>query len=435
MSKICVILGYDKVELWGVSRNSSFLLLQKDCSSVRDVIELCIFQNRKKPISELKVFLDHPELDHRIEKLPLIKKKLQKSLLNQRASKQLQYAERNWINEEIEFVAQSNHYFLVGSLPSEISDAFSAWTHANGILHKGIYSLPQHIASCVKAQNSSRDLKGSIKSLNILGAKYLFAYDGLDNFLFYIRVESEDELEVSLEQLELFVEQEFSLVLDTPSQSIQTFDLSIGDVVKKLYYYRAKRSNDFTSRKERTKYELKLLKIRLLPVLICMLIFSILQLTTKIQERDNLALEVKMLEFQNQSLKQKEIDLKRIEYEVDLYEPAIKYKNDRLTDDLSREIRSTVASLYKDICFAMPFKLELDSISLKYQESNSLIHVMALGKVISNEVDLKKNINTFFGGIQKRGWSISKREYKLVRPNKSSDDLSKGFSMDFKISR
>ena len=90
----------------------------------------------------LLVYLDIPALDHHIERVP----KMALNYSNNFAQRKLKLygdEKRSLASTEMGLQGEATHqFYLISSLPHEITSAISGWALRNSVLLDGVYSLP-----------------------------------------------------------------------------------------------------------------------------------------------------------------------------------------------------------------------------------------------------------------------------------------------------
>ena len=169
MAHISIIWDQSSVRIWKTNRSGAHLLKEFFAD---DVTSLLSQLNTQLPISKityLRFYVDVPELDHHIERVPKIAPKLKKQLLQQREQKMYGDEARVLVSKEMDLnleVAQS--FYLISSLPEYISIHITNWAKLNGILLGGIYSLPQSIAYLGRVEKRTQKHSFSFKLLVML---------------------------------------------------------------------------------------------------------------------------------------------------------------------------------------------------------------------------------------------------------------------------
>ena len=235
MAYFSIIWDQSSVEIWKTKRSGAQLLKEFSADNVDSLLSQLEAQTAALKITHLRIYVDLPELDHHIERVPNIAPKLRKQLLEQRKLKMYGDEARVLVSKKMHLdIEASQLFYLISSLPENISTLITDWAKLNGVLLEGIFSLPQSIAYLGGVFEESTEAFIQFQSVGKAG--YLIARDAQGEVLFFSRMDSanpdQEKIANMARRLILFVEQEFSL---TPKmQAVDLVDTDDAALVASL---------------------------------------------------------------------------------------------------------------------------------------------------------------------------------------------------------
>ena len=96
MGVTTLIWDHNRVALWRAGRQGSVILAEGVASNIDAVVDFLELHADATSITRLRIYVDLPELDHNLERIPRIGSKLQKQLLEQRIKKHYGNELRAW---------------------------------------------------------------------------------------------------------------------------------------------------------------------------------------------------------------------------------------------------------------------------------------------------------------------------------------------------
>ena len=143
MAHTILIWDHQTVRVWRTSRSSASLIQEGEAQDLTALLALMDRAEETFHFGRLLVYLDIPALDHHIERVPKMSPKLQQQLLAQRKLKLYGDEKRSLASIEMGLQGEATHqFYLISSLPREITSAISGWALRNAVLLDGVYSLP-----------------------------------------------------------------------------------------------------------------------------------------------------------------------------------------------------------------------------------------------------------------------------------------------------
>ena len=138
-----LIWDHQTVRIWRTSRSSASLIKEGEARDLTALLALLDRAEETFHFGRLLVYLDIPALDHHVERVPKMASKLQQLLLVQRKLKLYGDEKRSIASTEMGLQSEAAHqFYLISSLPHEITSAISGWALRNAVLLDGVHSLP-----------------------------------------------------------------------------------------------------------------------------------------------------------------------------------------------------------------------------------------------------------------------------------------------------
>ena len=142
-----VIWDHGEVRIWRAASRGVECLAEGQAEDAEALVAFLQLHSGLLSGSRLTLLLDHPLLDHRLERIPRMSKKLQRQLLEQRQQKTYGKEPRNWSALALPAEeAGTQDLRLVASFPAGLNGPVAAWALRAGIYLEGIFSLPAALA-------------------------------------------------------------------------------------------------------------------------------------------------------------------------------------------------------------------------------------------------------------------------------------------------
>ena len=126
MARTTIIWNHRNLQIWRLRGSRAELLHEAEVDSVDTLISVLESEAKGLKISKLRVYLDRPELDHHIERVPQMTPKLRQQLLKQRKIKLYGNEDRVWVSHDMALnPAGAQHFYFISSLPNLISRAIA----------------------------------------------------------------------------------------------------------------------------------------------------------------------------------------------------------------------------------------------------------------------------------------------------------------------
>ncbi|MEC8332927.1 MAG: hypothetical protein VXZ83_02255 [Verrucomicrobiota bacterium] len=421
MAHISIIWDQSSVRIWKTNRSGAHLLKEFFAD---DVTSLLSQLNTQLPISKityLRFYVDVPELDHHIERVPKIAPKLKKQLLQQREQKMYGDEARVLVSKEMDLnLEAAQSFYLISSLPENISIYITNWAKLNGILLEGIYSLPQSIAYLCRVEE--KNVEAFIQFQAIGNACYLIARDAAGEVLFFSRMDGPnpeaEKIETVARRLILFVEQEFSL---TPALQVSDLaDLDEAVLISSLSRQKKQGQFSLVRPQEKRRQSLQRIRHRAFAFLSISLIGVIYFTIPQVEKKKNLELELKELDLAIQ-LEQNEVDQLRSDLEVkSTYIDVIDFCEGRETIEASSPIPSPLLVMLRALSNSLPNFVEIDSYEGEIDTSNIQATFTMVGRPLTADLDLKNEVRKMYDRLKKRGWNIDEPQLYFEEKNRYS---------------
>ncbi|MGC6455512.1 MAG: hypothetical protein ACON39_00900 [Coraliomargaritaceae bacterium] len=406
-----VIWDHGEVRIWRLGKSAV------ECAAVgqaEDAEGLVLFLQTNYGLlvgSRLTLLLDHPLLDHRLERIPKMKKKLQRQLLEQRQQKTYGAEARHWsalaLHPE---EAGSQDVRLLASFPAGLNGPIANWALRAGIYLEGIFSLPAALAVATPEESSA---EGSIIPVSVGEITYLVARNPAGKLLFFVRAGNCDEdaavLERSAGRLALFIEQEFGL-----SPVLQE-SFSEAEVPVELFALPTKSMLNLCALRERRRQAMLRFRVRAFSLLVVLLLLSFLQIQPSLAKKQEL--ESKQLSLLPE-IRSQRIEMEKAQAalaEERTLRQIVAFCRNRLTEKLDDPVPSPLPVLVAGVGDALPPDLELDRIECGIDADTESLRVVLRGRPLSPDLDLASQLERFKDSLSNQGWSIESSQIDFVQ--------------------
>lgn len=430
-----VIWDHGEVRIWRAASRGVECLAEGQAEDAETLVAFLQLHSGLLSGSRLTLLLDHPLLDHRLERIPRMSKKLQRQLLEQRQQKTYGKEPRNW--SALALPAEevgTQDLRLVASFPAGLNGPVAAWALRAGIYLEGIFSLPAALAACLPDQPSS---SGAIFPARVGEVTYLVARNAAGKLLFFVRAGNCQEdpalLERSSGRLALFIEQEFGL-----RPSLQEAPTEGGAVPAALFSLPAKSMLNLSAPRERRRQAALRFRVRAFSVLAVLLLLSFLQIQPGLARKQSL--ESRRLELLPE-IRAGQIQLEEAKAalaEERTLRQLVAFCRNRMEEKPEDPVPSPVPVLVAGIGEALPPDLELDRIDCRIDGESKSLLVQMRGRPLSPDLDLGSQLDQFKESLDNQGWSIDSSEINFVREGSSSSRFTRRgaqrfFEMDIAI--
>ncbi|MGB0409853.1 MAG: hypothetical protein ACPGIC_07655 [Opitutales bacterium] len=412
MARTTLIWDHRSLRIWRIRGSRAQLLHEAVIASVEDCIAVLEKESKKLKISKLRVYLDLPELDHHLERIPEIAPKLRKQLLEQRKIKLYGDEDRVWVAHEMGLAMEGQHqFYLISSLPNALACAMTAWATRNGIQFEGLFSLPLALAEAGEDLEQEREACMRFHALGEAG--YLIARNADGKLLFFSRLDSSqptaEQLDASARRLLLFLEQEFS-VAPRLAEHGGSADSDDARVVARMSRQKVNPSLRLISDAERTRLFRRRLRHRAFAGLSLALIFVVYGTLPLIQKKKTLQLSLSDLAA---AIEGEQVAVRAVEQrllKVQKYRDVILFSEGRETIEEDAPVPSPLLVMLRALCNALPEFVELDSYEGAIDLSNAGAVFTMVGRPLTADLDLYEKIKLMHTGLAKQGWLISEPE-------------------------
>lgn len=440
MAHLYIIWDHGTLTAWQKKRQSAVLLAEAAVVDAEGLLDFLKAQERKHRISHLTIYLDHGSLDHHVERLPPLAKKLQRQLMAQRKEKLYGNVPRSWESHAMGLTEKGAHTFhFVASLPVDLSDPIASWALKSGIMLKGIYSLP-HALSLLETEASENGQSQVIyRAINASG--YLLAYDALGRFLFVNRVTRSNadagSLEMASKRLALFTEQEFG---ETPELELKPNQLEVdaegdADLVGRLLQIKPLLKLNLIAPKQQRRQRWRTRRHRAFATSVLLLGASFLFMLPEVERKREVQLRAEAMrtEIQSESLVTKKIENDIINNRALLH--VIDFSRERIGISRDEVVPMPLAVAVGGLSHSLPNVVELDVLDCSLDVEGPSIAVEMRGRPLTADVDLVETLETFEESLENRGWRYTDWQLAFVRErNRESRFDRRGSLRSFTLS-
>ena len=440
MAHFSIIWDQSSVGIWKTNRSSAQLLKEFSADDVDSLLSQLEAQTAALKITHLRLYVDLPELDHHIERVPNIAPKLRKQLLEQRKLKMYGDEARVLVSKKMSLDTEASQlFYLISSLPENISTLITGWTKANGILLEGIFSLPQSIAYSEGFLEESAEAFIHFRSVGKAG--YLIARDALGEVLFFSRMDSAnpeaEKIANMARRLVLFVEQEFSL---TPiMRAVDLADTDDAALVASLSRQKNQGQLNLVRPQEKRRQSLQRLRHRAFALLSISLITVFYFTLPLIEKKKNLVLGLEELGLAIQITQNEVNQLTRALEVKATYIDVIKFSEGRETNKADSPVPSPLLVMLSSLSNSLPEFVEIDSYEGEIDATRKQALFTMIGRPLTADLDLKAEVDDMYESLQKIGWKVDEPQLSFEEKGRNfrfaeqRGELRK-FTVSFKLS-
>ena len=429
-----VIWDHGEVRIWRSDKSTVACLAVGQAEDAEALVAFLQSHYRLLAGSRLTILLDHPHLDHRIERIPKITKKLQRQLLEQRQQKTYGKETRHWSAYALHIEEAGNQDLrLLASFPAGLNRPITAWALRMGIYLEGIFSLPAALAVSMPEQASS---DGSIVPISVGEISYLVARNPAGKLLFFVRAgncaDDGSLMERSAGRLALFIEQEFGLSPVLQKAAPQE------EVPVALFMAPVKSMLNLCAPRERRRQAALRFRVRAFSFLVVWLLLSFLQIQPSLAQKQ--VLESKRLSLLPEIHAQR-VEMKKAQAalaEERTLRQVVAFCRNRSTEKMDDPVPSPLPVLVAGIGDALPVELELDRIECGIDTDAESLRVVVRGRPLSPDLDLASQLDRFKDSLNNQGWSIESSEIDFVSESSGNSRFTRRgaqrfFEMDITI--
>ena len=436
MAHISIIWDQSSVRIWKIKRSSANFRKEFTAHDVASFLSRLDSEMVSLKITHLRIYVDLPGLDHHIERVPRITKKLREQLLEQRKINMYGEEARVLVSKQINLgIEHAQLFYLITTLPENISKPITNWTRSNGIQLEGIYSLPQAVA--YSGESRKKSSTSFIEFRAIEKAGYLIAREASGEVLFFSRMDIAnpdlEEIKNGARRLILFVEQEFS---QTPTIEVEDLaDPDEANLVISLHKQKKLSKLNLVQPQEIRRQTLQRLRHRVFALLSISILISIYATLPLLEKKKALDLRISEIDTEIQYEKKVLNDLERDLQVGSTYLDVIKFCEGRKTISTRASVPSPLLILLLELSNSFPEFVEIDSYEGDIDASNEQATFSIVGRPLTADVDLQKEIDEMFSVIEQRGWSVKERKVTFEsNSNGSRFSKKRGSFRKFKVS-
>lgn len=417
MARIRIIWDQGTVRVWRAKGSDAQLLEEFSAVDVSGLLAGLEAVMDAFKITHLRVYVDLPELDHHVERVPKLSPKLRRQLLRQRQLKMYGDEPRVWVAQHMDLETEAaQQFFLMSSLPEPISKAVTQWAQRSGVVLEGLYSLPLALA---RLGGPDRQAAGPFIQFQGIGdAGYLIARDAAGKLLFFNRLDHSEpgpeELEAGLRRLVLFVEQEFALTPELPAEpQAARNDVALGGdvaLVGALCRQKADPQLSLVLPAEKRRQSFQRIRHRAFALLAVLLLLTLDYTLPRIEKKKDL--ELRSGEVQTEIGKQEAVvrALQRGLQAKAVYLDVIEFSEGRETMKEDAPVPSPLLVMLHALSNSLPRFLELDSYEGRIDPLGGKAYFTLSGRPLTADLDLSAEIKKMYDGLQKRGWGLEEPE-------------------------
>ena len=417
-----VIWDHDSLTVW---RGDQLLASAAGVEDAAAVIEFLLPYCSSYWRTQLTLFVDRACLDHRLESIHTLSKKLQRQLLEQRQFKH--YGQdgnlmRNWTSLPLvsDAIAAKQELHLTASLPSSEVEAISVWARLSGVTLTGIFSLPAALAAVAARQPSSQ---GRIIRVCLSETTYLLAQDRLGNPLFFVRVGEFDcndaLIERAAQRLALYIEQDFGF---SPELSMSSGSDEPLALLSAVFNLAQKSKLDLTATTERRRKGLLRFRIRACGVLIVLIACSGWQFKQFVSESRLLDEKyASLIVNHTESLKELTDIRRRIAVE-EQYQQIIAFSGHRDAGKDEQVAASLIPLLLANLVEVLPQEVEVDLLDCQFDRGSDRILLKIRARPINDKINLNQEWQGFLARLERLNINVESTE---ITPSYDSASTSR----------
>ncbi|MEN8661030.1 MAG: hypothetical protein ABF330_00895 [Lentimonas sp.] len=382
----------------------------------------------------MAILLDHPFLDHRLERIPNLSPKLQRQLLEQRHQKVYGKELRYWRAVPLEFESgRDQQVQLLASFPSRLNDLIAAWALSAGIYLEGLFSLPAAVAAAASGVVSE---SGIIRRIHMGEVAYLVALNAAGKSLFFTRAGAAGEAGVSMarsaERLALFVEQEFGLDLSFSEEA----ELATADelAIDRLFRLLPKQMLNICAPRERRRQASLRIRLRLFATLVVGLLLTAFFIQPRLAEKQRLVSERNAFVPE---IRGAELELQKIKAalaEERVLRQVVAFCRNRSVEKAGDSVPSPLLVLVAAIVDVLSPKLELDLLDCRIDAATETLRVQLRGRPLTPDLDLSAQLAPLREGLENQGWEIGELNIDFVSSGNGNSRFSqRGRERSFEV--
>lgn len=417
--RFVLVWSLDQVSLWRV-RGRRIQAVGRSMH-IQDGAALVRFLSGYQPQLarlRLSLYIYRPNLDHRLERMPSLNKKMQRQLLIQRQLKHYgadAESKRTWdaLAVSTATIAENQELRLCASYPIAHLQELSDWARTVGILLDGCFSLPAALAQVAYRAPSER---GRIFPLHFFDTVYLMAQDATGAPLFFMRVgEFEPDamrVERATQRLALYIEQDFGaafevLPCDPAEKDSEALLLACIQLSKRQQL-------NLMPRSARRRQFFQRFRIRCLIVALLLSWLSAWQLQQFIDQSQDLeqrhadllskhALGLEKL----QAIRQKQSIEKSLQQVMEFTEDRLSLAADQIAPEMISQMLMVVVQ-------AMPSNVEWDALSIQPLSDSDQLRLYLKARPLNQQIDLNAAWEAFQAKLSQAGLRVQTPTIEMI---------------------
>lgn len=432
--RFVLVWNLDQVSLWRVRGRRIQAVGQ--ASEIQDGAALVRFLSGHQPQLarlRLSVYIDRPNLDHRLERMPSLNKKMQRQLLVQRQLKHYggdAESKRSWdaLSVSTAAIAENQELRLCASYPMAHLHVLLDWARKVGILLDGCFSLPAALAQVAYRAPSER---GRIVPFHFFDTVYLMAQDAAGAPLFFMRVgEFEPDamrVERATQRLALYIEQDFGAAFEVlPTESTEKDSEALLQACVQLS---KSQQLNLLPRSARRRQVFQWFRIRCMMVGLLLLGLSAWQLQQFIDQSQDLdqrhadllskhALGLEKL----QAIRQKQSIEKSLQQVMEFTEDRLSLEADQIAPELISQMLMVVVQ-------AMPLNVEWDALSIQPLSDSEQLRLYLKARPLNQQIDLNAAWEAFQAKLSQAGLRVQTPTIEMIYEGDNTSRFTRNRSL------
>ena len=432
--RFVLVWNLDQVSLWRVRGRRIQAVGQ--ASEIQDGAALVHFLSGHQPQLarlRLSVYIDRPNLDHRLERMPSLNKKMQRQLLVQRQLKHYggdAESKRSWdaLSVSTAAIADNQELRLCASYPMAHLQVLSDWARKVGILLDGCFSLPAALAQVAYRAPSER---GRIVPLHFFDTVYLMAQDAAGAPLFFMRVgEFEPDamrVERATQRLALYIEQDFGTAFEVlPSEPTEKDSEALLQACVQLS---KSQQLNLLPRSARRRQFFQWFRIRCMIVGLLLLGLSAWQLQQFIDQSQDLdQRHADLLSKHAQGLEKLQAIRQKQSIEKSLQQ-VMEFTEDRLSLEADQTAPELISQMLMVVVQAMPLNVEWDALSIQPLIDSEQLRLYLKARPLNQQIDLNAAWEAFQAKLSQAGLRVQTPTIEMIYEGDNTSRFTRNRSL------
>lgn len=432
--RFVLVWNLDQVSLWRVRGRRIQAVGQ--ASEIQDGVTLVRFLSGHQPQLarvRLSLYMDRPNLDHRLERMPSLSKKMQRQLLVQRQLKHYGGAaesKRAWdaLPVSTAAIAENQELRLCASYPMTHLQVLSDWVRKVGILFDGCFSLPAALASVANRAPSER---GRILPLHFFDTVYLLAQDAAGAPLFFMRVgEFEPDamrIERASQRLALYIEQDFGAAFEAlPSEPTEKDSEGLLHACVQLSKNKQLNLMPGSARRRQAWQRLRIRTFFVSSVLLGLSAWQFQQFIDVSHDLDQRHAD--LLSKHAQGLENLQAIRQKRSIEKSLQE-VIKFTEDRLSLASDQTAPELISQMMMAVVQAMPINVEWDALSIQPLADSDQMRLYLKARPLDQQMDLNAAWESFQAKLSQAGFALQAPSIEMIYEGDNTSRFTRNRSL------